>query len=235
VKRDVRTLGALLLLAIAMPVVAQYEGPDWIHSIDTYYPYSLQYHPFRVQLAGGGTITQRASENDLNNGWNVGAGLTWFPTSRLPLGLRLDGIYNHFSARTALLNQATTRYQTPVDSGTIKMWGGDADVEIDFHLGTGVRAYLVGGVGWYRTQTTYRQQVAGATACNGWRCGAGVADVDAIVARDMTGWHSARNVGLGMELALGERASFFVDARYMQLDPRNRKMDFLPIRAGLRF
>jgi opacity protein-like surface antigen len=234
VKTDARALGALLLLAIAMPVVAQYEGPEWIHSIDTYYP-SLQYHPFRVQVSGGGTITQRASENDLNNGWNVGAGLTWFPTSHLPLGLRLDGIYNHFSARNALLAQAAARYQTRVDSGTVKMWGGDADAEIDFHLAASARVYLIGGVGWYRTQTTYRQRVAGATVCNEWRCDGGFGNVDAIVARDMTGWHFARNVGLGMELALGERASFFVDARYVQLYPRNRKSDFLPIRAGLRF
>jgi opacity protein-like surface antigen len=234
-KTDVVTLGVLSLLGIAMPAFAQYEGPSWIHSVDTYYSHTLQYHPFRVQVAGGGTITQRAIENDLSNGWNVGAGLTWYPTSHLPLGLRLDGIYNQFSPRGALLDQATARYQTRVDSGTIRMWGGDVDLEIDFHLGASVRLYLVGGGGWYRQQTTYRQQVAGATGCDWWRCGAGSGNVDAIVARDMSKWHFARNVGLGMEFALGERASFFVDARYMQLDPRRQKSDFLPIRAGLRF
>jgi opacity protein-like surface antigen len=235
-KTDVRTLGALLPLLIAMPAMAQYAGPGWSHSEDTYYENSLQYHPFRFHFDGGGTITQRANANALNNGWNAGAGFTWYPTSHLPLGLRLDGSYNEFSARNALLDQASATYQTRVDDGTIKMWGGDVDVEIDFHLGASVRAYLVAGGGWYKVETTYRQQqFAKAIFCDWWSCGPGYVGVHAIVARDTSQWHFARNVGIGMEFGLSRRASFFVDARYMRLDPGNRKSDFLPIRAGLRF
>jgi opacity protein-like surface antigen len=223
---------AVLLLALAVPAMAQYGGPGWPSEAT-----SFQYHPFRFHFDGGGTITQRTSATELDNGWNVGAGLTWYPSSQLPLGLRLDGSYNHFSARTPLLSQAAAFYQTPVDNGTVRMWGGDVDLEIDFRLGARVRGYLVAGGGWYKQQITYRQeQLVGGYLCDWWGdCYPGYIGVDSIVARKTTQWHFARNVGFGLEFALGGRASFFVDARYMRLDPNDRKSDFLPIRAGLRF
>jgi hypothetical protein len=56
-----------------------------------------------------------------------------------------------------------------------------------------------------------------------------------IVARYNTDWHFARNAGLGLEFAMGPIASFFVEARYMRINPNDAKSDFIPIRAGLRF
>jgi hypothetical protein len=229
---------AVLLLAVAMPAIAQYEGPGWSHTETTYYyGDAFRYHPFRFHIDGGGTITQRANATQLDNGWNTGAGLTWYPTSCLPLGLRLDGSYNHFNARGALLNQAAAFYQTPVDNGTVRMWGGDVDLEIDFHLGANAMMYLVVGGGWYKQQTTYRQQqVVSGYICDWWSgCYPGYVGVENIVARNTSDWRFARNVGFGLEFALGGRGSLFVDARYMRLDPNDRKSDFLPIRAGLRF
>jgi hypothetical protein len=135
------------------------------------------------------------------------------------------------------LSQAAAFYQTPVDNGTVRMWGGDVDLEIDFRLGARVRGYLVAGGGWYKQQITYRQQqVVGGYLCDWWGdCYPGYIGADAIVARNTSQWHFARNAGFGLEFALRGRASFFVDARYMRLDPNDRKSDFLPIRAGLRF
>jgi len=219
------------------PPPPQSGQPQWTHSETTYYEGSaFHYHPFRFHLDGGGTITQRASENDLDNGWNVGAGFTWYPTSHLPFGLRVDGTYNKFDARGALLNQAAATYQTEVDSGTENMWGGDVDLELDLPLGRSVRFYLLAGGGWYRTQTTFRQNLlTSGSVCTWWGCGPGYFSTTAIVAREQTDWHFARNAGFGLEFALGSRASFFVDARYMRVDPTSRRADFIPIRAGLRF
>ncbi len=183
----------------------------------------FRYRPFHIQLSGGSTITQGTAEQNLDNGWNVGAGLTWHPTSHLPVALRVDGIYNHFDARNTLLNSAATRLGTPVNNGTIRIWGGDADVELDFRLSLQAQAYLIGGVGWYDEQDTFRQ----AQLVNG--------TVYSIVARSTTGVHFARNAGIGIEFAVSEGASFFVDARYMRINPMARKLDLVPIRFGLRF
>lgn len=218
------------------PPPRQYGQPQWVHSESTYPDGGFKYHPFRFHVDGGGTITQKTSETYLDNGWNVGAGFTWYPTSYLPLGFRFDGTYNEFGARTALLDAASATYQTRVDSATQKMWGGDADLELDLNFSPYVRAYLLAGGGWYRQQTTYRQtNYTNGFICDWWGCGPGYFGVTGIVARNLTEWHFARNAGLGLEFAMGPRTSFFVEARYMRLDPSAAKSDFLPIRAGLRF
>jgi hypothetical protein len=210
--------------------------PQWSHSEATYYDGGFQYHPFRFHIDGGGTITQRSNSAYLDNGWNAGAGFSWFPTSHLPLGIRIDGTYNDFTLRRALLDRAQTTYQTRVDSGNQRMWGGDVDLELDFHLSPYVRAYLLAGGGWYRQQTTYRQtNYTAGYICYWFGCGPGYYGVTGIVARNTTEWHFARNAGLGFEFAMGPWTSFFVEARYMRLDPKDAKSDFLPIRAGLRF
>jgi opacity protein-like surface antigen len=219
------------------PLPRAYGQPQWAHSDTTYYESNgFQYHPFRFHIDGGGTITQRGSETDLNNGWNVGAGFTWYPTSCLPFGIRVDGTYNEFSARGALLDQATATYGTRVDSGTRKLWGGDVDLELDLHFTPYVHGYLLAGGGWYRQQTTFRQtNYTSGFFCDWWGCGVGYFGTTGIVARNQTDWRFARNAGLGIEFFMGPRASFFVEARYMRLNPIDAKSDFLPIRAGLRF
>jgi hypothetical protein len=148
----------------------------------------------------------------------------------------VDGTYNEFKARGLLLQQASQTYMTPVDSGTQKIWGGDTDLELDLHFSPYVRGYLLAGGGWYRQQTTFRQtDYSPGFGCNWWGCGPGYYRSTGIVARNNTDWHFARNAGVGLEFAMGPIASFFVEARYMRIDPNDSKSDFLPIRAGLRF
>lgn len=91
----------------------------------------------RLQLEGGKTITQGTAEWDLDNGSNVGAGLTGRPTSRLPLAPRIDGQYSEFSARSLLLDRLAARLQTQVDAGIVRIWGTEADLELDFALSSG--------------------------------------------------------------------------------------------------
>jgi hypothetical protein len=132
---------------------------QWSHSETTYYETEgFRYHPFRFHIDGGGTITQQANATLLNNGWNAGLGFSWFPTSHLPIGIRVDGTYNQFDMRQALLDRATAAYGTRVDDGTQKLFGGDVDLELDFHFSPYVRMYLLAGGGWYRQQSTFRQR-----------------------------------------------------------------------------
>ena len=219
------------------PPARQYDRSQWKHSESNYYESSgFKYHPFRFHIDGGGTITQRSNDSLLDNGWNAGLGFSWFPTSHLPMGIRVDGTYNEFSGRAPLLNQATSTFGTRVDNATQKMWGGDVDLEIDVPLSYSVRMYLLAGGGWYRQQTTYRQRnFYNGLLCDWWGCEYGYFGVDTIIARNLTTWHFAKNAGLGFEFAMSPWTSFFVEARYMRLNPNDAKSDFLPIRAGLRF
>ena len=213
--------------------------PDWMHS-ESRYPESkslFTYRPIRFHIDGGGTLTQRSNDTLLDNGWNAGLGFTWYPTSHLPFGIRVDGTYSEFDARPALLNQASATYGTRVDNGTEKLWGGDVDLELDLlTVSPNVRAYFLAGGGWYKQQNTYRQtNVYPGFICFWWGCGPGYYGVDSIVGRNTSNWQFAKNAGIGLEFAMGPRTSFFIEARYQRLNPKNGTSDFLPIRAGLRF
>ena len=210
--------------------------PQWVHSESSYPESAFQYHPFRFHIDGGGTIAQRANDKLLDNGWNVGLGLSWFPTKHLPLGIRVDGTYMEFDARQALLDQAAANSGTRVDNGTRKMWGGDVDLELDLPLSPYVRMYLLAGGGWYKTQDTFRQvNFYPGYICDWWGCGPGYYGIRSIVARNTTDWSFAKNAGLGFEFAMAPRTSFYVEARYMRLNPNDAHSDYLPIRVGYRF
>lgn len=218
-------LGAVLSLFAATPALAQ-DDEDYFPP----YPYVLSYRPFRLQIEGGRAITQGSQDRYLDNGFNLGLGFTWQPTSHLPLAVRVDGAYEEFEMRPPLLAQASVSLGTRVDEGSAKMWGGDIDAELDFPVSSWARLYLLGGGGWYDEQNSYRQLPCGALACAN-----GVAQTSSLVGRNSTGMRFEKNAGVGAEFAIGDRASFFVDARYMRFTPSGARRDFIPIRFGLRY
>jgi opacity protein-like surface antigen len=223
-------LAAALSLFAAAPALAQ-EDEDYFG-----YPYVLSYHHFRVQVEGGRTITEGSLDHYLDNGLNLGLGFTWQPIAHLPLAFRADGMYERFEMRPPLLAQASAYFGTRVDEGSSKMWGGDIDAELYFPLGSAARLYLLGGAGWYDQQNSYRQlafasgQVCGLTGCS-----SGVSQTSTLVGRLSTGMKFEKNAGVGMEVAIGDRASFFVDARYVRFSPSGARRDFIPIRFGVRY
>lgn len=210
--------------------------PEWTHSETSYAQGGFQYHPFRLHIDGGATIPVQSNANNFQSGWNAGLGFSWFPAAHLPLGLRVDGTYNEFVGTNAFLSQATSTYGTQITSATAKMYGGDADLELDLQITPYIREYFVAGGGWYRQQFTYRQtNYYPGFICVWYGCGPGYYGVTSVVAHTTGDWHFAKNAGIGFEFAMGPRTSFFVEARYMRLDPSNTKSYFVPIRAGLRF
>src|SRR5581483_2552692 len=87
----------------------------------------LKYRPLVAQIHGGYTVTTGTTDRYLDGGANVGFGFTWFPSSVLPLGLRIDGSYSRFHARNALLDL----YGGAFTSGHEDFYGGDADLHLD--------------------------------------------------------------------------------------------------------
>ncbi len=202
--------------AATLSLIAVTRAEAYGHDYDCDYCQLFPYSPVRVQVDGGRTITHDFAAQYLDNGWNAGAGLTWQPAERVPLALRIDGMYQSFGARQALLTQAQTHLGAKVDEGTIDIWGGDLDLELDVKLTAGSRAYFLAGGGWYDEQNTFRYQ-------------------GTLVNRTTNGTRFAKNAGLGLEFANGGWISFFVEARYVRFDANGRNLNFIPVRAGLRF
>jgi hypothetical protein len=169
-----------------------------------------------MQIAGGRTITQGWGAQNLDNGMNLGLGLTWQPKAELPLALRADGMYQKFDARQQLLTQVAAHLGTNVDQGTIKMWGVDLDAEVGFKVSYWTRLYFLIGGGWYDEQNSYHYQ-------------------GTLVSRNTIGTHFEKNAGIGMEFANGGSVFLFIDARYMRFSVNGQNLDLIPIRLGLRF
>jgi len=214
-KSNLAIAATTLSLAAATLALAQ--------DYDDSYPYALSHHALRLQIEGGHTITEGSQDRNLDNGQNLGLGFTWQPLARLPLAFRADGMYEKFEIRPPLLVQAASYFGTSVDEGSAKMWGGDIDAELDFPVSYWARLYLLGGVGWYDQQNSYRQFTFGAS------------QTSMLVGRNSTGMRFEKNAGVGAEFAIGDRASFFVDARFMRFGPSGAKSDFVPIRFGVRY
>src|SRR5262249_37088896 len=150
---------------------------------------AFQYHPFRFHIEGGAKLAKMSNESLLDNGRNASLGLSWVPTSHLPLGIRIDGPYNAYDTHPPLLDQPAAAYGTGVDEGTRKLWGGDVDLELDVNLSPRVRAYLLAGGGWYKQEDTFRQiNFYYGYICEWWGCGPGYFGVRSIVANNTTDW-----------------------------------------------
>lgn len=193
----------------------------------------FKYRPVRVQIHGGYTITAGTTNRYLDDGPNIGFGLTWFPTSVLPLGLRIDGSYSRFNAKDALLNLSGSDFT----SGHEDIYGGDADLQLDLaHRSSRSKMYLFGGAGWYRERTHLRQvSLEYGTVCDPYFCEPDFLPVLTGVQRTTSPWHSSWNAGLGWEVSTDDSTAFFVEARYQRISEFNNKAQFVPIRVGLRF
>jgi opacity protein-like surface antigen len=202
-----------------------------VHVVDYSRPPELKYHPFAVQIDGGYTATTGTSRDNLDGGANVGLGLSWFPTSALPVGIRVDGSYSSFRAKDALLNTGN------FTSGHEDIYGGDLDLQLNLaHRSSRAQLYLLGGVGRYREQTVLRQiSFVSGTVCGFYYCGPGYFPAVTAEQRTTSEWLHAWNAGLGLEVALADRASFFIEARYLQFLPNSSQSKFVPIRLGFRF
>ena len=204
------------------PVVARYSPPPRP---------ALRYHPFAVHIDGGYTLTTGTTRQYLDGGPNFGLGLTWFPTSALPVGIRVDGSYNWFRAKDSLLNSGDFTY------GHEDFYGGDADLQLNLaHRSSAAQVYLFGGAGRYREQTVLRQvSYVSGIVCGYFFCEPGYFPAITAEQRTTSGWHNAWNAGIGMEIAISDRASFFMEARYLRILPSNSQTKFVPITFGLRF
>jgi opacity protein-like surface antigen len=192
----------------------------------------LGYRPFEAQISGGYTATVGTADHELDDGSNVGFGLAWFPTSLLPVGIRVDGSYSSFRARNPFLAQFGPNFYRGWDD----IYGGDVDLQLDLARSSSrSKLYLLGGAGWYRERATLRGVFYDTgTFCGYYHCETGTFPFRA-TDHQTTSWRSSWNAGLGWEIAYADGASFFVEARYRQIAPTRDKVQLVPITVGLRF
>jgi Outer membrane protein beta-barrel domain len=201
------------------PVPPVYVRQYWWESPE------LVYRPVHFAIEGGYTATTGSTSDNFDDGGNVGVGISFFPSRSLPIGLRIDGSWSRFDASHAYFDTGGDYYQHSHEN----IYGGDADLQFNLaHTSSRYQFYLLGGAGWYREQHVLEQF---ATGCGFHYCGPILAGEQS----STTDWRSSWNAGFGGEFAMPGGASFFVEARYQRIAPRNSDMQFVPVRVGIRF
>jgi hypothetical protein len=202
----------------AVPVRPVYMRQSWWESPE------LIYRPVHVAIEGGYTATAGSTSNNFNDGGNVGIGISFFPSSALPLGLRVDGSWSRFDASYAYFDN-NGYYMHSHEN----IYGGDADLQFNLpRPSSQYQFYLLGGAGWYREQHVLDQFANG---CGYYGCGPLYTGNQS----STTGWRSSWNAGVGGEVAMPGGTSFFVEARYQRIAPHDSDMQFVPVRVGIRF
>jgi opacity protein-like surface antigen len=185
----------------------------------------LIYRPVHFAIEGGYTAAAGSIGDNLDNGGNIGVGISFFPSRSVPVGLRIDGSWSRFDASHSYFDTSGDYYMHNHEN----IYGGDADLQFNLaHPSSRYQFYLLGGVGWYREQNVLEQFGAG---CGFNYCGPLVAGEQS----STTGWRSSWNAGFGSEFAMPGGTSFFVEARYQRIAPNNSDMQFVPVRVGIRF
>lgn len=222
-KRYIYSLGAVVLLGSGVPALAQ-----------GYFGRGADY-PLHWYVDGGYTVTTGQTANYLDNGWNVGGGLQWRPQPG-PFSLRLDLSYSRNDATNRLLNEGSAADQTQIDDGWGDLFTFDIDGVFDIPLAPGVKAYVMaGGGGAYRRISLTQTAGFGGYYCDDWGgfCEVGYYPGDVLVDRTRT-TRFAWNAGVGLNFALYGNQSWFVEARYTQMETPV-PTSFVPIRVGYRF
>jgi hypothetical protein len=184
----------------------------------------LMYRPVHFAIEGGPTVTAGSTSDYLDDGGNVGVGISFFPSRSLPVGLRVDGSWTRLDANHGFYDSSGNFYR-----GHENIYGGDVDLQFNLaQPSTRYQFYLLGGAGWYREQRVLDQFGSG---CGYYGCGPYYGGEQS----STTGWRSSWNAGIGGEFAMPQGTSFFVEARYQRIAPRDSDMQFVPIRVGLRF
>ena len=185
----------------------------------------LAYRPVHFQIEGGYTVAAGRTGDNFDDGGNVGLGIGFFPSPSFPVGIRFDGSYSRFDARHPFLAGGDFNH------GHEDIYGGDVDLQFNLaRAADNFQFYLLGGAGWYREHT----YLAGFSPASGRGCGyfgCGVLTQE----WSTSPWRDSWNAGIGGEVALRGGASFFVEARYQRIAPRDSDMQFVPIRFGVRF
>jgi len=206
----------LLLAGLAAPALAQT------------YPYSYADRPVQFFVDGGASVTEGDAASDFNNGFTFGGGVNIMPQPGVPLGLRFEVNYARSWATSGFINANEVATGTPIDEGSMQTLTGFADGVLRAPINPWVHVYALGGIGigYRRIELTQN-----GFYCDAFFCGPG-GGRDIVASSDVTRF--AWNAGAGIDFALPNGQSWFVEARYERIET-DTPTEFIPLRVGFRF
>jgi len=178
--------------------------------------------PISFAFGGGASVPVGSYKDALKTGWN-GQGSIIFHFAGLPLSLRADLSYNHFTFKNDLPFSSGGTGGTPTSAEDItqQILGGLANVSIPFHMGP-VSPYITAGLAGFNIKTNLGDVVPGE--------------------QDESATKFAVNGGLGLSMKLFG-ASAFVEAKLNNVytdgkvigSKELKDLQFVPVTFGFVF
>jgi opacity protein-like surface antigen len=203
---------ALLLLTFANATMAQEESRRWTGNV------GVGFSP----LVG-------ALDKRLDNGWHISFGGGYRFNAHFSIGGQV--MYNGFGVSSGVLRELA------VPDGNSHLWAFTAEPRFSFAPRRKVKAYLVGGVGYYRRVVQFTQpSIAAVTIFDPFFGFIPILipanQVLGTVIRDGIGG----NAGFGFSLPIKETgASFFTEARFHYANGGGISTRMIPLTLGIRF
>ncbi len=198
-----------------------------------------------VDAGAGFTAPGPGVRSSFGSGWNAGMGFSFDLGDAV--AVRLDFLHVRLGDRSAQVEGTAPGHPATISASHF-MESGTAAIRIATPArGRRARAYAVAGGGIYYRKVTLTSQDAGSGGvCNPWWlvCIPGPGPTDRVLGR-RNSVDPGINVGGGVEIAAGDRASFFIEARYhyifgpmftdSQGAARKASGHYLPVTVGFRF
>ncbi len=222
--RYLLSMGAAVLLGLSAQASAQ-----------TYYEQTFApREPVHWHVQMGYSPTVGTTSQYFDGGFTFGGGLTWRPPGQ-PFGLRADLEYSRFNATRNLININEQADRIEIDSGSGEAVGLNVDGEYREPLTPRVSGFALAGVGVDYFRVALTQTMAfGSYFCDPWfGCSYGLVPGDIVVASGAS-THLSWNAGVGLDFALRDGQTLFVEARYQRI-ATGQPTEFVPLTVGLRF
>ncbi len=220
-KTYLRLLAPLGLLGACAPALAQM--------------YQVEPLPVQWYIDVGPSFSTGTTSNFLQDGWTVGTGFTVRPDPSGPFAIRTDFQYSRFNATNQLITEGAQANQTQIDGGNGQVFSADVDGVLQFPINPGVHFYVMAGGGLaHRSVQLTQNVVSGGLPCGGWFNFCGPYSAGSTVVASDSQTHMTWNAGAGVDFALPGGQSWFVEARYEEIETA-QPTQFIPIRVGLRF
>lgn len=181
-------------------------------------------------VAGGYALAEEDASDAVDDGFNLTAGATWWPSAS-PVGLRMELGYNQFDIKGDVLADLDA------SDGDVEVWSLEAGGLWGSKWGETVGFYVGAGIGGYRLEATLTDPgLYTGIICDPWYwwyCVPGTVSGDVIVGHADTtkfGWNGT--VGLSFELESG--STIYVEATYHQVQTKQNSA-YVPIQVGFRW
>lgn len=178
---------------------------------------ALAQSPVSFGVTGALAVPLGRLGDGVNSGYSVG-GLVDFHPLPGPLSVRLEGAYDRFEVKRSVLDDLAGGVTDGSLSGNAHFTRGNANLVLRLPRTSGLRPYLIGGVGVYGIGGTTTYSNRGTTVSQS----------------DQTQTKFGVNGGLGVELPL-TGISVFLEARAHGVQTDATPVTYIPITVGIRF